>query len=51
MQIWLNLTITATRTTSKKIECVTPAHKVGTVEMGVGFHGGTYEAIRLITNM
>ena len=35
--------ITATRTTSKKIECVTPAHKVGTVEMGVGFHGGTYE--------
>ena len=35
--------VTATRTTSEKVECVTPAHKIGTVEMGVGFNGGTYE--------
>ena len=35
--------ITATRTTSTKIECVTPAHKGATVQVGVGFHGGTYE--------
>ena len=34
--------ITATRTALTKIECVTPAHNMGNVQVGVGFNGGNY---------